>query len=145
MHSVMNPGTRNVHLLISSLRSCSLLHFASQSRGLCRINRQTKSQNSIIWAGSGSTAHIPLSQAGNPRCSHTGSQGTSFPGGFWVLGQGLVEPEAGGRQKDVCLILEGSEPSEGQSSLWVSVFILQREGRATRASGDISAFEFLGL
>ena len=140
----MNPITRNVHLSISSLRSCSLLHFASQNRGLCRINRQTKSRNSIIWAGSGSTAHIPLSQAGNPRCSHTGSQGTSFPG--WSgLGQGLVEPEAGGRRKDVCLILEGSEPSEGQSSLWVSVFILQRERHATRTSGDISAFEFLGL
>ena len=53
--------------------------------------------------------------------------------------------EAGGRRKDVCLILEGSEPSEGQSSLWVSVFILQRERHATRTSGDISAFEFLGL
>ena len=45
----------------------------------------------------------------------------------------------------MCLILEGSEPSEGQSSLWLSAFILQREGRATRASGGISAFKSLEL
>jgi len=31
------------------------------------------------------------------------------------------------------------------SPLWVSVFILQRERCATRASGGISAFESLGL
>ena len=40
---------------------------------------------------------------------------------------------------------EGSESSEHQSSLWVLVFILQREGHATRASGDISASDSLGL
>ena len=31
------------------------------------------------------------------------------------------------------------------SPLWVSVFILQKEGCTTRASGGISAFEPLGL
>ena len=44
----------------------------------------------------------------------------------------------------MCLILEGSEPSEGQSSLWVSVFILQREGRATRLLGEFLLLSLWG-
>ena len=40
---------------------------------------------------------------------------------------------------------EGSAPSEDQSSLWVSVLILQREEHATRASGVISSFDSGGF
>ncbi|KAB0369189.1 hypothetical protein FD755_019194, partial [Muntiacus reevesi] len=44
---------------------CPRLHFTSLGGGLCRINRQQHPGNSSIRAGggSGSTAHIPLSQA----------------------------------------------------------------------------------
>ena len=50
--------------------------FHKPGGGLCRIYRQQHPGNSCIRAGggSGSTAHIPLSQAGNPWCSRTGNQ-----------------------------------------------------------------------
>ena len=87
---------------------CPCQCFTSLGGELCRINRQQHWGNSSIRAGgsSGSTAHIPLSQAGNPWCSHTGSKGPLSQGGSG-LDQGSVELEAGGRREDMCLMLGG--------------------------------------
>ena len=48
--------------------------------------------------------------------------------------------EVGGHVSDA-----GRVMSFLKKTLWVSVFILQRERHATRVSGGISAFESLGL